>query len=204
MVVVTGKVTRNPERTKRRILAAARREFAAKGIAGGRVDAIAARAGVNKRMLYHYFESKQGLFRAILRERLAERMARVKEAVTSSPAERLNSRQDHFLQDKEYVRLLMWEALQHNNGRRSAIGPVERRQVYEGLVAEIRADQAVGALPSDLDAAQWALSELALTIFPVAFPQVTELMTGLSVNDPAFAAARRRFLHALANALRPS
>ncbi len=102
------------------------------------------------------------------------------------------------------MRLLMWEALQHDHGRRSAIGPAERRQVYEALLAEIRADQAAALIPPELDAAQWALSELALTIFPVAFPQVTELMTGLSVNDPSFAAARRRFLHDLTEAMHPS
>ena len=54
---------RDPEATKARILAAAVREFSAKGISGARVDAIAARARVNKRMLYYYFESKEGLFR---------------------------------------------------------------------------------------------------------------------------------------------
>ena len=64
---------RDPEATKARILAAALREFSAKGISGARVDTIAARAKVNKRMLYYYFESKEGLFREILRRRLHER-----------------------------------------------------------------------------------------------------------------------------------
>src|SRR4029453_1618940 len=61
---------RDPEGTRRRILAAALREFSAKGIDGARVDAIAARAGTNKRMLYYYFGSKDDLFRAVLRQRL--------------------------------------------------------------------------------------------------------------------------------------
>ena len=61
-----------PRPPRRGILAAAVREFSAKGISGARVDAIAARAKVNKRMLYYYFESKEGLFREILRRRLAE------------------------------------------------------------------------------------------------------------------------------------
>ena len=64
---------RDPEGTRRKILAAALQEFAAKGIDGARVDAIAARARVNKQLLYYYFDSKDGLFRAVLRERLAER-----------------------------------------------------------------------------------------------------------------------------------
>ena len=65
--------TRDPEATKERILAAALHEFSAKGISGARVDAIASRAKVNKRMLYYYFGSKDELFREILRRRLAER-----------------------------------------------------------------------------------------------------------------------------------
>lgn len=44
------------------ILAAAEREFAAAGYAGGRIERIAAAAGVNKQLLFHYFQSKEGLF----------------------------------------------------------------------------------------------------------------------------------------------
>ncbi len=58
--------TRDPDGTQRAILAAATGEFAEKGLAGARVDAIAARAGINKRMLYHYFGNKEGLYLAVL------------------------------------------------------------------------------------------------------------------------------------------
>lgn len=57
---------RDPEQTRARILAAAKAEFARAGLGGARVDRIAALAGANKRMLYYYFESKDGLFRAVL------------------------------------------------------------------------------------------------------------------------------------------
>jgi len=48
------------------ILAAAEREFAAAGFAGARIERIAMRAGVNKQLLFHYFQSKSGLFAAVL------------------------------------------------------------------------------------------------------------------------------------------
>src|SRR6266700_1747598 len=67
--------TRNPERSRERILVAAFKEFAAKGFAGARVDTIARRASINKRMLYHYFGDKKGLFREVLRRKIAERQA---------------------------------------------------------------------------------------------------------------------------------
>jgi TetR/AcrR family transcriptional regulator len=57
---------RDPERTRETILEAATAEFAANGLGGARADEIAARAGANKRMLYHYFGDKQGLYLAVL------------------------------------------------------------------------------------------------------------------------------------------
>jgi len=57
---------RDAERTQQAILAAAEAEFAAKGLAGARVDVIAEQAGANKRMLYYYFGSKDDLYLAVL------------------------------------------------------------------------------------------------------------------------------------------
>ena len=51
-----------------RILVAAKAEFAASGLAGARVDAIAAAAGVTKQLVYHYYEGKEKLFEAVLAE----------------------------------------------------------------------------------------------------------------------------------------
>jgi TetR/AcrR family transcriptional regulator len=59
---------RQPLVTRRRILDAATAEFAGKGLAGARVDEIARRAGINKRMLYHYFGNKEALWLAVLEE----------------------------------------------------------------------------------------------------------------------------------------
>jgi TetR/AcrR family transcriptional regulator len=62
---------RDPDRTRNAILAAAQMEFAANGLSGARVDAIARRARANKRMIYHYFGSKAGLYLVAL-ERVYE------------------------------------------------------------------------------------------------------------------------------------
>jgi TetR/AcrR family transcriptional regulator len=62
---------RDPDRTREAILAAAQAEFAAKGLFGGRVNEIARNACANKRMIYHYFGSKEGLYLAAL-ERVYE------------------------------------------------------------------------------------------------------------------------------------
>ncbi|MEP6839826.1 MAG: TetR/AcrR family transcriptional regulator [Bradyrhizobium sp.] len=57
---------RDPAATRAKLLTAARREFAASGLAGAEVDEIAARAGVNKQLVYHYFGDKDALYLAVL------------------------------------------------------------------------------------------------------------------------------------------
>ena len=58
--------TRDPQRTSAAILAAAVKEFSEKGFGGARINTIAARANINKRMLYHYFGGKDALYLAVL------------------------------------------------------------------------------------------------------------------------------------------
>ncbi|MGA2382399.1 MAG: TetR/AcrR family transcriptional regulator [Gemmatimonadales bacterium] len=72
---------------RERILSAAASEFARHGFAGARVDRIAAAAGVNKQLLFHYFGSKGGLHRAALKS-LLERPAPPAQA-SKAPVERL-------------------------------------------------------------------------------------------------------------------
>ncbi len=58
--------TRDAEATKAKILDAAEEEFAASGLSGARTEAIAARTGVTKAMIYYYYDSKEGLYEAVL------------------------------------------------------------------------------------------------------------------------------------------
>ena len=55
-----------PSDTRKRLLGAAVNEFAEKGFAGARIDTVAREAKVNKRMIYHYFKSKQGIWDCIV------------------------------------------------------------------------------------------------------------------------------------------
>ena len=64
---------RDPEKSRARILQAARDEFARHGLGGARVDRIAKVAGLNKRMLYHYFGNKDDLFSAVLEANYAHK-----------------------------------------------------------------------------------------------------------------------------------
>src|SRR3954451_17981399 len=64
--------TRDRDRTRAEILAVATEEFADHGYSGARVDEIAERMRTTKRMIYYYFESKQGLYAAALEAAYAE------------------------------------------------------------------------------------------------------------------------------------
>jgi TetR/AcrR family transcriptional regulator len=60
------------DKTRAAILAAAERVFAESGLAGARTDAITAAAGVNKALLYYYFQSKERLYEAVVENHLEE------------------------------------------------------------------------------------------------------------------------------------
>src|SRR5436190_10581372 len=104
-LTAAGPATRDPERTRERILNAAFKEFSAKGFAGARVDEIARRAGINKRMLYHYFGDKEALFRQVLRRKMAERKT-WGSATPDEPAESLPYWFDLACKDLGWIRLL--------------------------------------------------------------------------------------------------
>ncbi len=75
------------------------------------MDVIARRAAINKRMLYHYFGDKEGLFRAVLRREISERQTWATN-LPSDPTERLPFWFKSACNDPDWIRLLEWEALQ--------------------------------------------------------------------------------------------
>ena len=85
-----------PIEPRDRILAAAEAEFADKGFAGARVASIAARAGVNKAMLYYYFGNKEALYDAVL-TRTAEQIVGVAMAAFGESSASMELRVESFL-----------------------------------------------------------------------------------------------------------
>lgn len=61
---------RDPEASRRQLLAAGYDAFVARGYAGARIDRIAAAARVNKALIRYYFGGKRGLYNAVLRDKL--------------------------------------------------------------------------------------------------------------------------------------
>ena len=193
--------SRDPVRTRERILRAARREFVAKGFAGARVDVIARAAAVYKRMLYHYFGNKEGLYRATLYEGMATNLDLVASA-PADPDELLPFLFARAAKRVDGIRLLQWEAL--GAGARKPIAEDERRKAWVEGTERIRDAQRAGRLHSDLDAEYLVLALMALTIFPQAFPQLVRIVTGSRLSDAEFQQRQARFLRRLGTYLRPS
>jgi AcrR family transcriptional regulator len=192
--------TRNPERTRALILSAALKEFAAHGFAGARVDAIARRAGINKRMLYHYFGDKEELFSAVLRRKISERQAWA-ESLSGDPAESLPFWFEATCKDIDWVRLLEWEALQ---GGETVIDESERQAAVKHALKRVHRRQTGGQISAEFDPRHLMLAMRSLTMFPVAFPQLTRLIMGCSVFDPKFQQERAAFLKQFAAAFKPA
>lgn len=112
---------RNPEETKRKLLAAARQEFASFGIAGARVDRIADAAGCNKQSIYQHFDSKEGLFDAVFDAMVADTSADVPIDADDLPAY-AGRLFDRYNADPDVLRLATWSRLERAPRAESAIG----------------------------------------------------------------------------------
>jgi AcrR family transcriptional regulator len=181
------------ERTKRLLLDAATEEFSAHGLAGARVDRIAAAAGVNKERIYQYFGKKDELFAAVLHARLVASMDEVP-MLGEGPdavAEYAVRLFDHHLADGVIPRLVFWEGLERGSAAVTA-----RRLAYHAR--KLDAFQAM--LPG---AEREPAGELLLTIVTLvnAWPvlgHLDELMLGA---DPDRIDRRREAIRAAARAL---
>lgn len=150
---------RNSEHTKRRILDAAEASFAAKGYAGTRVQSIADRARVNKRMLYHYFGNKRGLYAAVAEERFQEILEPTYEQgrralETAGPVEALRTvisvYFDALRTHPRYTKFIGWEAVA-GWPLLNELEPGALNKIHDLLVQIFREGAANGVLDPDLD-----------------------------------------------------
>ena len=124
---MTTRRTRNPARTRGNLLPSGIHLFSSRGFHGVAVDPIVAEAGCNKRMLYHYFGDKEGLYVEVLQTVYA-RMEQVEMAplpAAATTAEKIcEIMERHFTflaTNQEFVNVLIREIL--NEGRLLALHP---------------------------------------------------------------------------------
>lgn len=182
---------RDAARTRAKIMAAARDEFAAHGFAGARIEAIARRAGVAKQLLYHYFAGKEALFEATLASKFGQAHPPVVHG--EGPGADFVQRFRAALTDPVWVRFLTWESAEREPSDRIIAEEVRRESVARQTAA-VADRQARGDLPADLPADLLALAIASLALFPLAHSQITEMVAGASPEDPDFQARWAAFL----------
>ena len=163
---------RDPERTRETILAAATAEFAAKGIGGARVDAIAAGAGANKRMIYHYFGNKQRLYLAVLERMYAE----IRDAEAALRLEQLEPRAamrrlvefsfDYYTDHPHFIRLLDNENLHKARNLKRSPGIRQRNSPLVAMIEDLlRRGASSGDFRSGVNPVQLYISIAGLGYF---------------------------------------
>ena len=168
----TGKLARvrYPEQTRQRILDAAIVEFSTRGLGGARVDAIALRANVNKRMLYHYFGSKEQLFLAVM-EATYEHIRRLESELDldhHDPAEAMRTfvrfTFHYFLDNQHFIALLNSENLHRaRHIRRSQRVRAINNPVINSLHRLLKRGTKCGLFRSGVDPLQIYLSIAGLS-----------------------------------------
>lgn len=193
----TGR-TNDPERTKANILEVAAAEFGEKGLAGARIDEIAAATQTSKRMIYYYFESKEGLYLAVLEE--SYRRMRGTEAELHlgdlDPEQALRRLVaftfDHHLNNENYIRLVMSE----NIHRGQYLAQSQRiQELNVPAIAAIRElyerGVRLGMFRPGLDPVDIHASISALSFFNVSNRHTFGLIFKLDTRSAAYTAHRR-------------
>ena len=162
-----GAMGRDAEETRRRLLRAATLEFAERGLAGARVDRIAASAGASKPLLYTYFGNKENLFDAVYDRVIAEFVGQTPIDPHDLPgyAGRLF---DWSIAYPELVRLTFWDRLERDGrgarqpvvleANRSKVAAIQRVQDDGGIADRFPAAELLSLITTL--AGTWAFAQL--------------------------------------------
>lgn len=168
----SGPRAANVAETRERILRAAVDQFARQGFAGARVETICAEAGVNPRMIYHYFSDKAGLYVAVLERVLGDlRVEELKvEVDASEPFEGLMTLFEftfhHFANHPELIRLLSAENLLEAEFLGSSVStPVAASPVIGHIRTLLEKGGASGTVRPGVDPLHLYVTMVALSYF---------------------------------------
>ncbi len=191
-------VKRDPDRTKRRILEAATQDFAGRGFAGARVADIANQAGVNKRMLYHYFGDKDALFQAVLENtyeaiRSRERKLELEHLPPEEAMRRLvETSWDHFIEHPEFINLLNSENLHRARHIKRSSRIRELHSPFADMITRIlRRGETAGVFRSGVDPVELYISIAGIGYFYLSNRFTLSVVFDRDLEAPEQLARRR-------------
>lgn len=190
--------TNDPERTKADIIKVATQEFSENGYSGGRVDEIAERTKTSKRMIYYYFESKDGLYRTVLLEYYAKlRGAEQELHLDDKPVLEAIKQLVEFTFDwhqthAEGVRLVMVENI-HRARHLAALPSIEpvNSRVIQLVTSLLQRGEKEGVIRKGVDPMQLYLSIAALCFFNVSNRYTINTIFGHDMGEGEVMAQRR-------------
>jgi TetR/AcrR family transcriptional regulator len=201
---------KNPELSRRAILAAAAAEFANKGLAGARIDAIAASAGVNKALLYYYFQDKESLYGAALEHTfrgLLEELVRILDTDRPVGYKILAYALTHFnyvAAHPHYRRLVQHEMMRAGAGQTHHFEKLVQtffRPLLRRVTEVLEAGVAKGEF-RPVEPLQFVHSMIAVVVFYFTAVPVMRAIGGFDPLSPAALDRRRRaMLEFIAGAL---
>lgn len=202
---------RDPVATRKKLLTAARQEFARHGFAGARVDEIAERAGVNKQLVYHYFGDKGALYLAVLEwvyEDIREQERRLNlEGLPPEKAIRklIEASFDHLAENPDFIVLLNDE---NRGGAPHVRGSTRLEAMHSPLVRIVShiLNEGVrsGVFRKGIDPVQLYISIAGLSYFFFSNTPTLSAIFGKDLSSRAQQRARRRHVADLVlHSLRP-
>jgi len=190
---------RDPDATRQRILQAAIQEFSLKGYGGARVDAICKRARANPRMIYHYFEDKDGLYVSVLEHVLGElRRAELQLEVDhvaplTGMLELFAFIHAHFGAHPELIPLLSGENLLRARFlRRSSKAPIVASPLIELIARLLERGVKAGVFRAGIDPLQLYVTMVALSYFHRSNAHTLSVLFRTDLLDPAWQAEQKR------------
>ncbi len=182
---------RDADRSQQTILEAARDEFARHGLAGARVDRIAERADVNKRLIYYYFGSKDELFLAVLENaylhiREAEQQLHLRELSPAQAIRRLTEfTWEYYIAHPEFLTLLNSENL-HQGAHLANSGRVREMNspLIETLAEILDRGRASGLFRGGIDALQLYVSIAGMAYFYLSNKHTLSAVFGRNLMTP--------------------
>ena len=197
-------VTRPPARGKKkaddlsvraRLLQSALHLFAAHGYDGVAVDEIVDRAGANKRMVYHYFGSKEGIYGEVLRTAFDQVEAVEvslfhRDGTVGDPVQALEQTVATFfayLQNhNDFVRLLLWENLNEGRHLKKLLRPVSKSPTLRHLSQILDEGERAGLFRSGLDPRSVFVGLLGLCLIYFSNRHTLSLTLGVDISAKAF------------------
>jgi TetR/AcrR family transcriptional regulator len=186
--------------TRTRILEAALREFSEKGLDGARTERIAEAAGVNKALLYYYFQGKEALYAAAL-EMVIERVRTTSFAVLEadvSAGERfllmVLSHFDRMHTNRAFQSLMQQEMIRLHRGEANALGPIAEK-LFRPLWSRVQTVVDEGMAAGELIRAEWTqmiYAGLGANVFYFLSAPMTKLTQGFDPLDRGALEFRRK------------